>query len=70
MNMKTIINIMKMASLAVTVVPPVVEGATIIAKGTTKFVKNKIDKSETINNIKRDFELRREGVVTVKYQEV
>jgi hypothetical protein len=30
--------------------------------------KNKIDKSEKIKDIKRDFKLRREGIKTVKFR--
>ena len=71
MNIKSIINIGKVVITAVTVIPPAVEGATIIAKGVTKFVKNKIDNSENIQEIKKRYKLRsEEGIITVDYKEV
>jgi ribosomal protein S24E len=70
MNIKTIINVMKVVSLAVTVVPPVIGGAKVIFGGAAKVVKNKIYDSEYIKDVKKDFELRRDNVQTVKYTEV
>ena len=70
MGIKTILTITKGVCIALTVIPPAVEGATIIAKGTAKFIKDKVDNSETLQEIKKDFKLRREGVQTVDYTEV
>ena len=71
MNIKTIIKIAKIGITVITVVPPVVEGVKVINELTKKAVGNRLDKSKhIINNIKKDFELRKEGVKTVKYQEV
>ena len=70
MNIKTIIKVTKVVVTAVTVIPPVVEGAKVIGKTTKELVKNRINKSEKFNCIKKDFELRREGVITVDYKEI
>ena len=45
MGIKTILTITKGVCIALTVIPPAVEGATIIAKGTAKFIKDKVDNS-------------------------
>lgn len=63
---KTIVNI----GLAVVVVPPVIEGGIIIAKTTSKLVENKIIKSERFKNIKEDLKCKRQGIITVNYEEV
>ena len=70
MGIGTVIRIAKAGFITATVVLPVVEGATVIAKGTAKFIKNKMDNSEKVQEIKKDFELRKEGVITVDYEEV
>lgn len=70
MNIKTIINVLKVGTLLVTVVPPVIGGAKVIVGGASKIVKNKIKDSEMIKDIKNDFKLRREGIQTVKYEEI
>jgi hypothetical protein len=70
MNIKTVINVMKVVSLAVTIVPPVVGGAKVLITEVPKAIKNGLDNSEHIQEIKKNFELRREGVQTVKYTEV
>ena len=44
MGIKTILTITRGVCIALTVIPPAVEGATIIAKGTAKFIKDKVDK--------------------------
>ena len=71
MNMKTILTITKGVCIALTVIPPAVEGATIIAKGTAKFIKDKVDNSETLQEIKKRYKLRsEEGIIKVDYTEV
>lgn len=70
MGIGTVIRIAKAGFIAATVILPAVEGATVIAKGTVKFIKNKMDNSEKVQEIKKDFELRKEGVITVDYEEV
>jgi hypothetical protein len=70
MGIKSIIKITKVVVTAITVIPPVVEGTKVIAKTTKELVKNRINKSEKLKHIKKDFELRREGVITVDYKEV
>ena len=70
MNIKTVINVLKVVSLAVTVVPPVIGGAKVVVTELPKAVKFGINNSKHIQEIKKDFELRREGVKTVRYTEV
>lgn len=70
MIIKNIIKGVKVGFLVVIVVPPVINGTMIIARGATNIIKNKINNSEIINNVKKDFELRKEGIVTVKYENI
>ena len=70
MNIKTIINVIKVVGTAATVIPPVISGAKVLVKTTSDVVKNRMEKSEKIKDIKKDFELRKEGVITVDYTEV
>jgi hypothetical protein len=70
MNIKSVVKVAKVVWLAVTVIPPVIDGAKVIAKTTKDIVKNRIEKSDKLKDIKKDFELKREGVYTVKYEEV
>jgi hypothetical protein len=70
MNIKSVVKVAKVVWLATTVIPPVLDGTKFVVKTTTKIVKNKIENSEKLKDIKKDFELRREGVHTVKYTEV
>lgn len=56
--------------LAMMAVPPVVRGTLKIADITIKTIGKGIKKSETIKGIKKDFDLRRQGVITVDYQVV
>ena len=69
MGIGTVIKIAKAGCVAATVVLPAVEAATVVAKGTAKFIKNKMDNSEKIQEIKKDYKLRKEGVITVDYIE-
>lgn len=70
MNIKTLLTIAKVGITALTVIPPAVEGAKVLGKLTKDAIKNRVEKSEAIKNIKKDFELRKEGVITVNYKEV
>lgn len=71
MGIKTILTITRGVCIALTVIPPAVDGATIIAKGTAKFIKDKVDNSETLQEIKKRYKLRsEEGIITVDYTEV
>ena len=70
MGIKTILTITRGVCIALTVIPPAVDGATIIAKGTAKFIKDKVDNSNKFQDFNKDFNLRREGVQTVDYTEV
>lgn len=58
MKIKTIIKVIEIG-YAVTCIIPIVKTA-----------KDRIHNSEKIKQIKKDFELRRAGVMTVKYDEV
>lgn len=69
-GINNVIRVAKAGFITVTVVLPAIEGGIVIAKKTSKAIKNKINNSEKINDIKKDFELRKEGIITVKYQEV
>ena len=53
MSIGTVIKIAKAGCVAATVVLPAVEAATVVAKGTAKFIKNKMDNSEKIQEIKK-----------------
>ena len=44
-------------------------GSKAIVKAGKNF-KNKMDNSEKVQEIKKDFELRKEGVITVDFEEV
>lgn len=71
MSIKTLLTVGKFAIAAVTVIPPAVEGAAIIVKGTKNFIGSKIEKSETIQEMKKIYKLRtEEGIITVDYEEV
>lgn len=69
MGIGTVIRIAKAGFIAATVVLPAVEGATVIAKETGKFIKNRMGNSEKVQEIKKDYDLRKEGVITVDYIE-
>jgi hypothetical protein len=69
MSINTVIKAAKVVVIATTVVIPAIDGATVVTKRAAKFVKSKLDNSEKVQEIKKDFELRREGIITVDYQE-
>jgi len=70
MKTNKVITAVKVVLIAVYVVPPVVQGAICVTKAATNLIVNEVSKSKTIKEIKKSFELRREGVITVDYQEV
>jgi hypothetical protein len=70
MNIKKVVNVAKVVFVAVYVVPPVIDGAICVIKTTAKVIKNGLDKTGGIKELKKDFELKRQGVITVDYQEV
>lgn len=56
--------------LAMLVVTPVISGVIKVANITAKVVRYNISKSEKIKEIKKDLELKKQGVITVDYQEI
>lgn len=70
MKTKTMVNVIKVIGVAVTVIPPVVDGAKVVGKTVKNVVKNRIENSEKLKEIKKDFKLRKEGVITVDYKEI
>lgn len=70
MKINKVVKMIATVYFAMYVVPPVIDGTVTIAKSTGKFINNKIKKSEVIKEIKKDFELRRQGIITVNYREI
>lgn len=71
MNIKTMVNVIKVVVVATTVIPPVVDGAKVVGKTVKNIVKDRIENSENIQEIKKRYKLRsEEGIITVDYKEV
>ena len=68
MNVKNVVTVAKVVFLGVYLVPPVVRGAITISELAVKGIKHGFNKSQIVNDVKKDFELRRQGVITVKYK--
>lgn len=71
MSIKTVLRIAKFGITALTIIPPAVEVAMVLAKLAKNGIENKVDNSETLQEIKKRYKLRsEEGIITVDYTEV
>jgi hypothetical protein len=70
MDIKKVVKTVATAYLAIMIVPPVINGTLLIAKASVKLIEKQIKKSEKIKDVKKDFEIKKQGVITVDYQEV
>ena len=70
MGIKTILMIAKFGITALTIIPPAVEGAIVLAKLAKNGIKNKVNNSENKHEIKKRYKIIRDGnMITVDFKQ-